>query len=141
MENSKRIGRSVLEVLTSDSLRPSEVIKEHFVPQSGDMPSGHTLIRRKWGFFPGLDPTLTFTKFLEQFFGSNKCDINVFMAWTTSPSSYTVRHQRGLESLFYFHPKACVVVFSETIGFDFFKSFVVDGYVAMLSLIAMCVYF
>ncbi|KAE8659610.1 Alpha 1,4-glycosyltransferase family protein, putative isoform 2 [Hibiscus syriacus] len=42
---------------------------------------------------------------------------------------YSVRHQRGLESLLAQHRDVCVLVFSETIELDFFKdSFVKDGY-------------
>lgn len=83
---------------------------------------------RRWGHFPGLDPFLTFSEFLEQFLMDSRCSLRVFMAWTTPPWTYTVRYQRGLESLLYFHPHACVVVFSETIELNFFKSFVEEGY-------------
>ncbi|GAU51358.1 hypothetical protein TSUD_94920 [Trifolium subterraneum] len=58
-----------------------------------------------------------------------KCVMRVFMVWNSPPWMFTVRYQRGLESLLYHHPNACVVVFSETIELDFFKdSFVKDGY-------------
>ncbi|KAK9937142.1 hypothetical protein M0R45_013952 [Rubus argutus] len=47
-----------------------------------------------------------------------------YIAWM-----FSVRHQRGLESLLFHHRYACVVVLSETIELDFFKdSFVKDGY-------------
>ncbi|XP_054778814.1 uncharacterized protein At4g19900 isoform X2 [Prosopis cineraria] len=58
-----------------------------------------------------------------------KCDMRVFMVWNSPPWMYSVRHQRGLESLLYHHRDVCVIVFSETIELDFFKyNFVNDGY-------------
>lgn len=83
---------------------------------------------RRWGYFPALDPLLSFSEFMDEFLENGNCSLRVFMAWTTPPWSYTVRHQRGLESLLYFHPRACVVVFSDTIELDFFNDFVKDGY-------------
>ncbi|KAG6551088.1 hypothetical protein Mapa_007323 [Marchantia paleacea] len=83
---------------------------------------------RRWGHFPGLNPKLSFSRFMEAFLFDKKCGLRVFMAWTTPPWSFTIRHQRVLESLLSFHPDACVVVFSESIELDFFKSFVQDGY-------------
>ncbi|KAF5190422.1 Lactosylceramide 4-alpha-galactosyltransferase [Thalictrum thalictroides] len=83
---------------------------------------------KRWGYFPGFYPHLSFSEFMEEFFKQGKCSMRVFMVWNSSPWMYTVRHQRGLESLLYHHPDACVVVFSETIDLDFFKDFVKDGY-------------
>lgn len=83
---------------------------------------------RRWGYFPALDPLLSFSEFMDEFLENGNCSLRVFMAWTTPPWSYTVRHQRGLESLLYFHPRACVVVFSDSIELDFFNDFVKDGY-------------
>lgn len=84
---------------------------------------------RRWGYYPGLHPRLSFTEFMNAFFRKGKCDIRVFMIWNSPPWMYNVRHQRGLESLLHQHPNACVVLFSETIELDFFKeSFVKDGY-------------
>nr|KYP58914.1 Uncharacterized protein At4g19900 family [Cajanus cajan] len=61
-----------------------------------------------WGYYPG---------------------VAVFMVWNSPPWMFTVRHQRGLESLLFRHPDACVVVFSETVELDFFSGgFVKDGY-------------
>ncbi|RYR14121.1 hypothetical protein Ahy_B04g070759 isoform A [Arachis hypogaea] len=58
-----------------------------------------------------------------------KCSMRVFMVWNSPPWMYSVRHQRGLESLLFHHPEACVVIFSETMELDFFKdTFVKDGY-------------
>lgn len=81
-----------------------------------------------WGYFPGLPLRLSFDDFMEAFFRRGKCVMRVFMVWNSPPWMYTVRYQRGLESLLFHHPNACVVVFSETIELDFFKdSFVKDG--------------
>ncbi|TKY58993.1 Galactosyltransferase protein [Spatholobus suberectus] len=82
-----------------------------------------------WGYYPGLPLRLSFSDFMDAFFRVGKCVTRVFMVWNSPPWMYTVRHQRGLESLLFHHPAACVVVFSETVELDFFKdSFVKDGY-------------
>ncbi|XP_043807752.1 uncharacterized protein At4g19900 isoform X2 [Manihot esculenta] len=84
---------------------------------------------KRWGYFPGLLPHLSFSDFMDSFFSIGKCDMRVFMVWNSPPWMYTVRHQRGLESLLLHHREACVVVLSETIELDFFAgSFVKDGY-------------
>jgi len=81
-----------------------------------------------WGYFPGLPLRLSFNDFMDAFFRKGKCVMRVFMVWNSPPWMFTVRYQRGLESLLFHHPNACVVVFSETIELDFFKdSFVKDG--------------
>lgn len=92
--------------------------------------SGHIYADgKRWGYYPGLDPRLSFSDFMDAFFRKGKCTMRVFMIWNSPPWMYSVRHQRGLESLFAQHRDACVVVFSETIELDFFKdSFVKDGY-------------
>lgn len=83
---------------------------------------------RRWGYYPGLHPHLPFSDFMDAFLKKNKCDIRVFMVRNSPPWMFSVRHQRGLESLLTQHPDACVVVFSETIELDFFRdSFVKDG--------------
>ncbi|XP_012081266.1 uncharacterized protein At4g19900 isoform X2 [Jatropha curcas] len=84
---------------------------------------------KRWGYFPGLHPHLSFSDFMDSFFRKGKCEMRVFMVWNSPPWMYTVRHQRGLESLLLHHRDACVVVLSETIELDFFMgSFVKDGY-------------
>ncbi|GAV86678.1 Gly_transf_sug domain-containing protein/Gb3_synth domain-containing protein [Cephalotus follicularis] len=84
---------------------------------------------KRWGYYPGLHPHLSFLDFMDAFFRKGKCDVRVFMVWNSPPWMYGVRHQRGLESLLSHHGDACVVVFSETIDLDFFKdTFVKDGY-------------
>ncbi|KAK8472049.1 hypothetical protein PHAVU_002G098100 [Phaseolus vulgaris] len=82
-----------------------------------------------WGYYPGLPLRLPFNTFMDAFFRVGKCVTRVFIVWNSPPWMYTVRHQRGLESLLFHHPAACVVVFSEMVELDFFKdSFVKDGY-------------
>ncbi|XP_058072078.1 uncharacterized protein At4g19900 [Magnolia sinica] len=83
---------------------------------------------KRWGYFPGLDSDLSFSKFMDQFFAHGKCSMRVFMVWNSPPWMYGVRHQRGMESLLYHDPDACVVVFSETIELDFFSGFVKNGF-------------
>lgn len=83
---------------------------------------------KRWGYYPGLHPSLSFSNFMNAFFRKGKCEMRVFMVWNSPPWMYSVRHQRGLESVLFHHPNACVVVFSETIELDFFKdSFVKEG--------------
>jgi hypothetical protein len=83
---------------------------------------------RRWGYYPGIDPYLSFSEFMQSFFGEgNKCEIKVLMVWNSPQWTYGVRHQRGLESLLKHHNNACVVVFSETMELEFFKDFVKDG--------------
>jgi hypothetical protein len=84
--------------------------------------------RRKWGYFPGIDPYLGFPEFLERFFEHGKCSLKVFMVWNSPQWSYGVRHQRGLESLLQQHPDACVVMLSETLELEFFRDFVTEGF-------------
>ncbi|KAJ3674851.1 hypothetical protein LUZ60_005467 [Juncus effusus] len=84
---------------------------------------------RRWGFFPGIDPTLKFSEFMEKFFEEErKCEIRVLMVWNSPQWTFGVRNQRGLESLFKHHKDACVVIFSETLDFEFFKDFNKDGF-------------
>ncbi|XP_038882047.1 uncharacterized protein At4g19900 [Benincasa hispida] len=84
---------------------------------------------KRWGYYPGLYPHLSFSHFMDAFFKKNKCDMRVFMVWNSPPWMFGVRHQRGLESVFSHHQNACVVIFSETIELDFFKdNFVKNGY-------------
>ncbi|KAK3125400.1 hypothetical protein QOZ80_7BG0604390 [Eleusine coracana subsp. coracana] len=83
---------------------------------------------RRWGHFPGIDPHLGFSEFLERFFEHGKCSLKVFMVWNSPQWSYGVRHQRGLESLLQQHPDACVVKLSETLELEFFRDFVKEGY-------------
>ncbi|XP_020223507.1 uncharacterized protein At4g19900 [Cajanus cajan] len=82
-----------------------------------------------WGYYPGVALRLSFNNFMDEFFRVGKCVTRVFMVWNSPPWMFTVRHQRGLESLLFRHPDACVVVFSETVELDFFSGgFVKDGY-------------
>ena len=84
---------------------------------------------KRWGYYPGLQPHLSFSDFMDEFFRMGKCEMRVFMVWNSPPWMYSVRYQIGLESLLYHHRDACVVVLSETIELDFFKeSFLKDGY-------------
>ena len=91
--------------------------------------------RGRWGYFPGLPPYLSFSNFMDSFFRQSKCSLRVFMVWNSPPWMYTIRHQRGLESLLFHHPDACIVVFSETIELDFFKQFQKDGYGSSFALL------
>ncbi|KFK28638.1 hypothetical protein AALP_AA7G025500 [Arabis alpina] len=83
----------------------------------------------RWGYYPGLESSLSFSGFMDSFFGNGRCSVRVFMVWNSPGWMFSVRHQRGLESLLSQHRDACVVVFSETVELDFFRnSFVKDGY-------------
>ncbi|KAI3747344.1 hypothetical protein L6452_09798 [Arctium lappa] len=83
---------------------------------------------KRWGYFPGLYPRLSFSNFMDAFFRKGKCLMRVFMVWNSPPWMFTVRQQRGLESLLFHHPDACVVMFSETLELNFFDGFVKDGF-------------
>lgn len=82
---------------------------------------------KRWGYYPGLDSRLSFSNFMDAFFRKGRCGMRIFMVWNSPPWMFSVRHQRGLESVFFHHPDACVVVFSETLELNFFGSFVKDG--------------
>lgn len=84
---------------------------------------------RRWGYYPGLDGHLSFSNFVDAFFKKGKCSMRIFMVWNSPPWAFSVRHQRGLESLLFHNRNACVVIFSETIELNLFDSFVKDGYV------------
>ncbi|MBA0745501.1 hypothetical protein Gogos_008074 [Gossypium gossypioides] len=125
------------EDLSSNTNRNESRIRKNEV-KNGDLEthktntefSGHIYADgKRWGYYPGLDSRLSFTDFVDAFFKKGKCDMRVFMIWNSPPWMYSVRHQRGLESLLAQHRDACVLVFSETIELDFFKdSFLKDGY-------------
>ncbi|XP_024980506.1 uncharacterized protein At4g19900 [Cynara cardunculus var. scolymus] len=83
---------------------------------------------KRWGYFPGLYPRLSFSNFMDAFFRKGKCLMRVFMVWNSPPWMFTVRHQRSLESLLFHHPDACVVMFSETLELNFFDGLVKDGF-------------
>jgi hypothetical protein len=88
---------------------------------------------RRWGYFPGIDPHLGFSEFMERFFEHGKCSMRVFMVWNSPQWAYGTRHQRGLESLLKQHPDACVVMLSETLELDSFQLFVKEGYVMLIT--------
>lgn len=94
-----------------------------------DENSGHVFADgKRWGWYPGMDSELSFSGFMEEFFGMGKCGLRVFMVWNSPPWMFSVRHQRGIESLLVHHRDSCVLVFSETVELDFFKDgFVKDG--------------
>jgi hypothetical protein len=87
---------------------------------------------RRWGYFPGIDPHLGFSEFMERFFELGKCSMRVFMVWNSPQWAYGVRHQRGLDSLLKQHPDACVVMLSETLELESFRDFVKEGYVLLI---------
>ncbi|XP_075505303.1 uncharacterized protein At4g19900-like [Primulina tabacum] len=83
---------------------------------------------KRWGYYPGLDGSLSFGNFLDAFFRRAKCKMRVFMVWNSPPWMFGVRQRRALESILYHHRHACVVVFSETMELNFFSEFVEHGY-------------
>lgn len=113
----------------NESSKTDEAVRDSKAYQSKNEFSSHIYADgKRWGYYPGLHPRLSFSNFMDAFFRKGKCDMRVFMVWNSPPWMYSVRHQRGLESVLFHHRDACVVVFSETIELDFFKdSFVKDG--------------
>ncbi|XP_051139442.1 uncharacterized protein At4g19900 isoform X2 [Andrographis paniculata] len=83
---------------------------------------------KRWGYFPGLDGSLSFGNFMDAFFRRGRCKTRIFMVWNSPAWMFGVRQQRGLESVLYHQRDACVVVFSETMQLNFFDGFVKDGY-------------
>ncbi|KAF5728748.1 hypothetical protein HS088_TW21G00900 [Tripterygium wilfordii] len=64
---------------------------------------------RRWGYYPGLQSSLSFSDFMEAFLRKSRCDMRVFMVWNSPSWMYSVRHQRGLESLLIHHPDAALL--------------------------------
>lgn len=121
----KRAGRETLQAEKDLGLDSKRLNSQH----QSNVESKQCIYAdgRRWGYFPGLDPHLSFSDFMDQFLGGSECSMQILMVWNTPPWMYGVRHQRSLESIFYHHRDACVVVFSETIDLDFFGDFVKDG--------------
>lgn len=105
----------------SKNVKPSTRIKQ------GSSAEVHANGKR-WGYFPGLHPRLSFSNFMDSFFRKGNCSIRFFMVWNSPSWMFTIRQQRGLESLLLHHRDACLVVFSETIELNFFEGFVKDGF-------------
>jgi len=55
-------------------------------------------------------------------------DINFFLIWTTEPESFTSLNRRCIESIFFHHPSAAVMVYSPTLPETFFTAFSSRGY-------------
>ncbi|EPS72245.1 hypothetical protein M569_02514, partial [Genlisea aurea] len=107
----------------------NELKKTSFMAEKRQPESSSGKKRRLWGYYPWMDDgILPFANFMDAFFRTNGCNMRVFMVWNSPPWMFGVRHQRGMESLFYHHSDACVVVFSETMELDFFSRFVNDSY-------------
>lgn len=120
-QDENRTSSKIHQRVTTEN---SNSIKLNKSESSGSMYAGG----RRWGYFPGLHPYLSFSNFMDYFLRNSRCTLRVFMVWNSPSWMYTVRHQRGLESVLFHHPEACIVVFSETIELDFFKEFVKNGY-------------
>lgn len=125
---SNKVNKSY-EKLSNESSKNDKVVGSSEGYEKKDEFASHVYADGTiWGYYPGLHSRLSFSGFMEAFFRKGKCDMRVFMVWNSPPWMYSIRHQRGLESLLFHHRDACVVVFSETIELDFFKdSFVKDG--------------
>ncbi|PON36752.1 Alpha 1,4-glycosyltransferase domain containing protein [Trema orientale] len=127
---SRRVVKSRNEVSGSEAKRSNVVDGDsNGVRRNSEFSSHIYADGKRWGYYPGLQPYLSFSDFMDEFFKVGKCEMRVFMVWNSPPWMFSVRYQRGLESLLYHHRHACVVVLSETIELDFFKgSFLKDGY-------------
>ncbi|CAN6455681.1 unnamed protein product [Victoria cruziana] len=117
--NDRIVKKSLLNKVNENPRR----MKRRKILEDGRYANG-----RRWGYFRGMQPNLGFSEFMDQFFRRGNCSMRFFMIWNTPSWSYTVRHQRGLESILYYHPDACVVMLTETMELDFFQDFVKDGY-------------
>ncbi|XP_062187339.1 uncharacterized protein At4g19900-like [Phragmites australis] len=130
-----RGDRMVQRMLLAEIQKPAPKNFERRRLQSSENKQGMAVtvkekhgVGRRWGYFPGIDPHLGFSEFIESFFEHGKCSMRVFMVWNSPEWAYGVRHQRGLESLLKQHPEACVVMLSEKLELKFFKEFVKEGY-------------
>lgn len=56
----------------------------------------------------------TFSKRVRQFFNENSCKFRVFMTWISSIDSFGQREMFTIESLFKFHPHACLLIVSNS---------------------------
>ncbi|XP_076927043.1 uncharacterized protein At4g19900-like [Bidens hawaiensis] len=130
--NDNPVSKSKLESVREEDIKSETKIAERRTLDKDEIKtefSGQIYADgKRWGYFPGLHPRLTFSNFMDAFFRKGKCSIRVFMVWNSPPWMFSVRHQRGLESLLFHHPDACVVVFSETLELNFFDGFVKDGF-------------
>jgi hypothetical protein len=122
-----RGDRMVQRMLLAELDKPASKNFERRKLQSYENKKG-----RRWGYFPGIDPHLGFSEFMERFFELGKCSMRVFMVWNSPQWAYGVRHQRGLDSLLKQHPDACVVMLSETLELESFRDFVKEGYVLLI---------
>ncbi|KAK4420989.1 hypothetical protein Salat_2049400 [Sesamum alatum] len=116
-EEVKRVDRRTLDNDYISTVRSNEGVERVYYADG-----------KRWGYYPGLDESLSFGNFMDAFFRRGRCKMRVFMVWNSPAWAFGVRQQRGLESLLYHHRDACVVVFSETIDLNFFSGFVKDGY-------------
>ncbi|CAO2842665.1 unnamed protein product [Amaranthus hypochondriacus] len=66
---------------------------------------------------PSFEPTnKTFAKRVRLFFNENSCRFRVFMTWISSIKSFQEREKFTIESLFKFHPQACLLIVSNSMG-------------------------
>ncbi|KAJ7542208.1 hypothetical protein O6H91_10G094500 [Diphasiastrum complanatum] len=76
-----------------------------------------------------------FSHRLKDFFVSCKCSARFFMTWFSPASTFGPRERISLESIFKFHPLACVVIVSRSLdtkqGDRILKPFVDAGYQVM----------
>ncbi|XP_059287554.1 uncharacterized protein At4g19900 isoform X2 [Lycium ferocissimum] len=134
LNDNVRIGKRVVHDSDEDSAtRSKEGIRNGDAKVVDDHARGGVSEKvfadgKRWGYFPGLQPRLSFANFMDSFFRKAKCAMRVFMVWNSPAWMFTTRYQRGLESVLNHHRDACVVVFSETIELNFFSDFVEDGY-------------
>lgn len=134
LNDNARIGKRVVHDSDEDSAtRSNEGIRNGNMKvvdndARGDVSGQVFADGKRWGYFPGLQPRLSFTNFMDSFFRKAKCTMRVFMVWNSPAWMFTARYQRGLESVLNHHRDACVVVFSETIELNFFSGFVKDGF-------------
>ncbi|KAJ8545197.1 hypothetical protein K7X08_017780 [Anisodus acutangulus] len=134
LNDSARIGKRVVRDSDEDSAtRSKEEIRNGDVKVVEDDARGEVSGQvfadgKRWGYFPGLQPRLSFANFMDSFFRKAKCTMRVFIVWNSPAWMFTTRYQRGLESVLNHHRDACVVVFSETIELNFFSGFLKDGF-------------
>ncbi|XP_076927343.1 uncharacterized protein At4g19900-like [Bidens hawaiensis] len=129
--NDNQVSKSKLESVREDTKSETKIAERRTLDENeikNEFSGQIYADGKRWGYFPGLHPRFAFSNFMDAFFRKGKCSIRVFMVWNSPPWMFSVRHQRGLESLLLHHPDACVVVFSETLELNFFDGFVKEGF-------------
>jgi hypothetical protein len=82
--------------------------------------------------FTHLNSNSTDTVLERVLYSENRNRMRFIVIWTTSASKWRLRHRRVIESLFFHHPDALVLVYSNTLPSYFFHKFTSAGYEVLI---------